>query len=218
MQSQTLEQQAMQQPMQQQTMQQQVTQHEAAQPPAGQLTLEQQRQAFCRRRFLATPLAGAICWGIVGLAGYFLSTTQAALVLFIATGSIVYLAMLIARFTGENFFNKGEAKNTFDNLFLRAVFSSFLIYALAIPFFMIDHSSLPLTVGILTGTMWLPFSWIIQHWIGTFHAISRTLLIVAAWYWFPEHRFVAIPLVILVIYGVSIVVLERRWNAINNKT
>jgi hypothetical protein len=191
--------------------------HSTMKHAAEQLTLDQQRQAFCRRRFLATPLAGAICWGIVGLAGYFLSPTQAALVLFIATGSIVYLAMLIARFTGENFFNKGEAKNTFDNLFLRTVFSSFLIYALAIPFFMLDHSSLPLTVGILTGTMWLPFSWIIQHWIGTFHAISRTLLIVAAWYGFPEHRFVAIPLVILAIYGVSIVVLERRWMAINNK-
>lgn len=184
---------------------------------AGQLTLDQQRQAFCRRRFLATPLAGAFCWGIVGLAGYFLPTPQAALVLFIATGSIVYIAMLIARFTGESFFQKGEIKNTFDNLFLRAVFSSLLIYVLAIPFFMLDHSSLPLTVGILSGTMWLPFSWIIQHWIGTFHAVTRTLLIVAAWYYFPEHRFVAIPLVILVIYAVSIVVLERRWNAINNK-
>lgn len=198
-------------------MQYHTTQHSPMQDSAEQPTLDQQRQDFCRRRFLATPLAGAICWAIIGLAGHYLSTTQAALVLFIATGSIVYLAMLIARFTGENFFNKGEAKNTFDNLFLRAVFSSFLIYAIAIPFFMVDHSSLPLTVGILTGTMWLPFSWIVQHWIGTFHAVTRTLLIVAAWYCFPEHRFVAIPLVILAIYAVSIVVLERRWKAINNK-
>lgn len=183
------------------------------------LSLDQQRAIFCRRRFLATPLAGAICWFIVGLAGYFLPTYQAALVLFIATGSIVYLAMLIARFTGENFFpKKGAAKNTFDGLFLRAVFSSFLIYAIAIPFFIMDHSSLPLTVGILTGTMWLPFSWIIQHWVGTFHAIARTLLIVAAWYGFPEHRFVAIPIVILGIYAVSIAVLEQRWKTVNSNS
>ena len=139
-------------------MQHQSNPYSPMKPSAEQLTLDQQRQAFCRRRFLATPLAGAICWGIVGLAGYYLPSTQAAPVLFIATGSIVYLAMLIARFTGENFFQKGEIKNTFDNLFLRAVFSSLLIYALAIPFFMLDHSSLPLTVGILAGTMWLPFS------------------------------------------------------------
>lgn len=185
--------------------------------PSKPLTLDQQRASFCRRRFLATPLAGAICWLIVALAGYFLPVYQAALVLFIATGSIVYLAMLIARFTGENFFpKKGEAKNTFNGLFLRAVCSSFLIYAIAIPFFIMDHSSLPLTVGILTGTMWLPFSWIIQHWIGTFHAIARTLLIVAAWYAFPEHRFVAIPIVIIGIYAVSITVLEMRWKTINS--
>lgn len=179
-------------------------------------TLDEQREAFCRRRFLATPLAGAICWLIVGLAGHYLSTLHAALVLFIATGSIVYLAMLIAPFTGESFFQKGKPKNTFDNLFFRTVFSSFLIYAIAIPFFMIDHSSLPLTVGILTGTMWLPFSWIIRHWVGTFHALSRTLLIVAVWYLLPEHRFVAIPVVILAIYAVSIIALELRWNAIKN--
>lgn len=179
-------------------------------------TLDEQREAFCRRRFLATPLAGVICWLIVGLAGHYLSTLHAALVLFIATGSIVYLAMLIAPFTGENFFQKGKPKNTFDNLFFRTVLSSFLIYAIAIPFFMIDHSSLPLTVGILTGTMWLPFSWIIRHWVGTFHALSRTLLIVAVWYLLPEHRFVAIPAVILAIYAVSIIALEVRWNAIKN--
>src|SRR5690606_6799807 len=124
--------------------------------------------------------------------------------------------MFISRFTGEDFFQKDKPKNTFDNLFLRSVASSVLIYAIAIPFFMLDHSSLPLTVGILTGTMWLPFSWIINHWVGTFHALARTLLIVAAWYAFPEHRFVAIPLVITGIYAVSITVLEMRWKTINS--
>src|SRR5690606_2049904 len=158
-------------------------------------SLDEQRFDFARRRFLATPLAGAICWTVAGLGGIFLSDFYASWLLFIATGSIVYLAMFIARFTGENFFRKGEPKNVFDKLFFHAVLASFLVYAIAIPFFLVDHSSLPLTVGILTGTMWLPFSWIIQHWIGTFHGIIRTLLIVAAWYLFPEQRFVVIPFV-----------------------
>lgn len=181
-------------------------------------TLDEQRRAFCRRRFLATPLAGAICWTIAGLGGAFLSDFYAAWLLFIATGSIVYLAMLITRFTGENFFAKGEQKNTFDKLFFHTILASFLAYAIAIPFFLVDQTSLPLTIGVLTGTMWLPFSWIIQHWIGIFHAVVRTLLIVMAWYLFPEQRFVVIPFIILGVYVVSIVVLEQRWKTLNNKS
>lgn len=180
------------------------------------LSLDQQREIFSQRRFLATPLAGTIAWTIAGFAGHFLSEFHAVLTLFIATGSIVYLAMLIARFTGEDFFQKGKPKNTFDNLFLRTVASSFLIYAIAIPFFLLDHTSLPLSIGILTGTMWLPFSWIINHWIGTFHALARTILIVAVWYGLPEARFVAIPMVIIVIYAISIIVLEKRWHDLNS--
>jgi hypothetical protein len=99
---------------------------------------------------------------------------------------------------------------------LRTVASSFLIYAIAIPFFLLDHTSLPLSIGILTGTMWLPFSWIINHWIGTFHALARTILIVAVWYGLPEARFVAIPVVIIAIYAISIIVLEKRWHTLNS--
>jgi hypothetical protein len=60
--------------------------------------------------------------------------------------------------------------------------------------------------------MWLPFSWIIQHWVGTFHAISRTAFIVLAWYVFPQQSFVVIPAAIVLIYIVTILILERRWH------
>lgn len=63
--------------------------------------------------------------------------------------------------------------------------------------------------------MWLPLSWIIRHWIGQFHALAlaRTGLVVLAWYVWPGNRFVAVPLVIVAIYLVSIAVLELRWRA-----
>jgi hypothetical protein len=66
--------------------------------------------------------------------------------------------------------------------------------------------------------MWLPLSWIIQHWIGLFHTLARTALVVVTWYAFPEHRFVAIPLVIVAIYIVTIAVLESRWRKVNSAT
>lgn len=183
-----------------------------SQPPLLDLSsLDAQREAFSRRRFLAMPLAGTIAWVVVGLAGLFASAQLATLVLYIATGSIFYLGMLISRFTGENFGARNKPKNAFDSLFLLTVAMALLVYAIAIPFALQDRSSLPLSIGILTGLMWLPFSWMARHWIGIAHALSRTLLILLCWYAFPEQRLTVIPAVIVLVYLFTIAVLELRW-------
>lgn len=180
------------------------------------ITLDQHREEFSHRRFLAIPLAGTICWLIAGIINLFVSAQVAAMVLFIATGCIVYLGMFLTRFTGEDFFRKSKPKNPFDALFLRCIAMAILVYSVGIPFFLIEPRSLPLSLGILTGLMWLPFSWIIQHWIGTFHVLSRTILIIAVWYLVPQYSFVAIPAVIILVYAVTIFTLETRWKNINS--
>ena len=173
-------------------------------------TLEQQREEFSRRRFLATPLAGIIAWTIAGVAGAFLPDFYAVWVLFIATGSIVYLSILISKFTGENFIDKNKPKNEFDGLFLYTVIQSVMVYAIAIPFFLLDYESLPMTIGILTGLMWIPFSWIIKHWVGFFHTLVRIALVVSLWYLFPNARFTVIPAAIILVYILTILILEVR--------
>ena len=176
-------------------------------------SLDEQRVEFARRRGLAMPLAGLSMWALIGIAGAFLPPKLAVWSLFIGTGFIAYLGMILSRLTGENFLDKNKPKNVFDSLFFHCVAMALLVYAIAIPFFRIDYTSLPLTVGILAGLMWLPLSWIIQHWIGIFHAVTRTVLVTAAWYLAPHHRFVVIPAVIVGVYGVTIVILEQRWRA-----
>jgi len=81
-------------------------------------TLDEQRRDFSNRQLIAMPIAGMIAWIIVGLGGYFLPVRQAAIVLFVATGMIVYLAMFISRFTGEKFPDSSRPMNQFDALFL----------------------------------------------------------------------------------------------------
>lgn len=175
------------------------------------VSLEQQRIEFANRKFLATPLSGLIAWLMVGISGLFFPDSVTVWVLFIATGIIVYLALFLSKFTGENFLDKTKPKNVFDGLFLYTVVQAVLVYAIAIPFFLTDHTSLPLTVGVLTGTMWLPFSWIIKHWVGIFHALSRTVIIVFFWYLFPNERFIVIPVGIVVIYIITIIILTNRF-------
>lgn len=154
-------------------------------------------------------------WMITGASSLFLPQHQVVWVLFISTGCIVYLGMFISRFTGENFLDKNKPKNVFDSLFMYTVVQALFAYAIAIPFFIVDHTSLPLTVGILTGLMWLPLSWVIQHWVGIFHTTVRTVLIVALWYIFPEQRFLFIPIAIIIVYAITIYTLEARWRRLH---
>ena len=118
--------------------------------------------------------------------------------------------MLVSKVIGEDLLGKNRPSNTFDDLFFLTVVMAWLAFGIAIPFFMVEPTSLPLSVGILAGLMWIPFSWLIQHWIGMFHGIARTVLIVAAWYLFPASRFVVIPGVIVAIYLVTIYFLIKR--------
>lgn len=174
-------------------------------------TLDEQRREFARRRGLAMPLAGAVAWTVIGVAGAFLPPIWKVWALFGATGLIAGLGIVLSGVTGENFLDKQRPKNVFDALFFRTVGEALLVYAIAIPFFRADYTSLPLSVGILSGLMWLPFSWLIGHWIGTFHTLTRTALVTASWYLFPKHRFVIVPAAIVAVYAVTIVVLEARW-------
>lgn len=173
-------------------------------------TLEEQKEEFKRKKLLASPIAGLIAWLTVAISGIFFSDQITVWVLFIATGSIVYLAMGISKLTGEDYLDKSKPKNTFDTLFFLTVAQAILVYSIAIPFFIKDYTSLPLTVGILTGLMWVPLTWIIDHWVGLFHSIVRTVLILVLWYLFPDQRFVTIPIAIIIVYLISIVVLMNR--------
>jgi len=173
-------------------------------------SLDQQRIEFTMRPFLATPLSGLIIWLGIGIASFILPDFYLVWIIFIGTGSIVYLSLFLSKFTGENFLDKTKPKNEFDHLFMFTVGQAVLVYSIAIPFFLVDYTSLPMTVGILTGLMWVPFSWIIKHWVGLFHTISRTALVLTLWYVFPEYRFTAILFAIVVVYLITIIILKYR--------
>lgn len=185
-----------------------------AQGTVTERSLEEQRDEYTQRRLIAVPLAGMVVWFLIGISGMVLPVFWTVWVLYIGTGSIVYLGLFFSRFTGEKLLDKNRPKNTFDTLFLISTAMALLVFAIAIPFAMVDHTSLPMTIGILTGLMWMPVTWIIRHPVGILHTISRTAAVLALWYLFPDHRFVAIPLAIVAIYIVTIVILEKRWRAL----
>ena len=177
------------------------------------ISLEQHRTLFKNRRFLAMPLAGTIVWSLIGLSSPFLSEAAKVWSIWLGTGSIFYLGLFLSSLTGEHFLQKSKVKNPFDKLFMSAVLMSLLVFAIAMPIAQIDYTTIPLSVGILSGLMWIVLSWTIEHWVGYVHAILRTLGIVLVWYLFPENRFEAIAAVIVFNYAISIYALEQRFKA-----
>lgn len=175
------------------------------------LPLDEQLTQFRRNPFLTMPVTGMTVWALIGAAGWWLPERYAPLAIYLGTGSIFYLALGVSKLLGEDLLGRGRPANYFDRVFLASTAMALLAFGIAIPFGLIDHTSVPLSVGILTGLMWLPFSLLAGHWVGYFHAVARTLLLVAAWFLWPDHRFVVLPGVIVAVYLVSIVALRRRW-------
>ena len=173
-------------------------------------TLSELRASFGRSRMLSMPIAGAIAWSAAGVRGAILpDADSASIALFLCMPAVFPLALLISRFTGENVFGN-QGRNELDRLFGYGILMSVLVWGIAIPFWMIEPSSLPLSGGILAGLMWVPLSWILQHWVGLFHAVTRSILVVVAWFLFPGHRFIVIPALIVIVYLISIAVLATR--------
>jgi len=175
--------------------------------PASDPTLRELRAEFGQSRFLAMPIAGTIAWAVAGILGGRLNPMGASRALFICTGMIFPMGIAVGKLIGEDVLAKG---NELDRLFGLNVLMANLVWAIAIPFWMVEKTSLPLSLGVLAGLMWVPFSWMLQHWVGLFHAIARTVLVVIAWFAFPQQRFSIIPGIIVAIYIVSIVALLRR--------
>lgn len=182
-------------------------------------TLAAHRADFARRRLVAMPIAGALAWAAVALVALLMPDPYARVwALYIATGSIFVLGIGVARLTGEDLLGRSRPANPFDNLFLCTVGAALTGYAIALPAATVDYTLLPLGVGVLTGAMWLPLTWVIQHPVGLFHTAARTLGLVALQYAFPDDRFVALPLWIVAVYIVSIIWLEARWRRLGGQT
>lgn len=183
----------------------------AAAPAADRPSLDEQLAAFRNNRFLTMPITGMLVWSAIAVAGAMLPLYQAILATYVGTGMIFYLALLVAKVMGEDLLGKSRKGNLFDRIFLGFCAMAWLVYFIAIPFQLADPTSVPLSVGVLSGLMWIPFSIMAGHWVGIFHAVARTVLLTAAWFLFPQDRFVVLPVVVVAVYLVSIVALTRRW-------
>jgi hypothetical protein len=147
------------------------------------------------------PIAGAIVWFTVAIVSTQLNEQMGILFLLFGSGAIFPIALLIARLRNEALVS---AANPLAKLIGRSILMVNLLWAVHIPLFLYAPQFIPLSLGIGLGLHWIVYSWIVQHSIGTTHAVLRTLLVLGCWMIFPEHRLLTVGLAIVFAYGFSI--------------
>ena len=172
-------------------------------------TMTALRQEYDRHagRSIALPIAGAIVWTVVGLAGAVLEPRPATFVLLFGTGLAFPLALALARPLGERLIDN---PSPFAGLMGRSVVMVNLLWAVHLTLAVLDWSYLPLTLGIGLGLHWVVFGWVIGHPVGLVHAALRTVLVTAAWWAFPDARVSAVAAAVVLTYGYAIAVLATR--------
>lgn len=167
------------------------------------MTLEDYRKEFEKdaNRSLSMPVAGAIVWAAIGLASLRFPESISVYILLFATGAIFPIALIIASIRKEVLLS---SKNPFAKLMGMCVLMVNLLWGVHIPLVLNAAEFVPLSLGIGLGLHWIVYSWIIQHPLGVIHAVLRTVLVVAAWYIFPEARIFAVSFAIVIVYCLTV--------------
>jgi hypothetical protein len=174
------------------------------QEPLARLRLEYDRHAG---RSIALPIAGAIVWTAAGVAGLLLEPRTALFALLFATGLAFPLALAIARPLGERLLDN---PSPLAGLMGRSVLMVNLLWAVHLSLIPTAPELLPLSLAAALGLHWVVFGWVVGHWVGLAHAVTRTALVAAAWWAFPDARVAAVAGAVVFVYAASIAVLARR--------
>lgn len=158
-------------------------------------------------RSLSMPVAGALVWAAVGIAAWAVPSQLAVFILAFGTGAIFPIALLIAKIRKENLMG---ATNPLSRLIGLCILMVNLLWGLHLTLLFGEYSYFPLSLGIGLGLHWVVFSWIVDHPVGTVHAILRTGLVTGLWWLFPNHPIPAVALGVVIAYLYAIYGLSRR--------
>ena len=137
------------------------------------------------------PLAGAVYWLAIGIAGYYLPLRQWILAAFFASGLIFPMALLFAKILRNPFMKDRTA--TGDVLF-PAFVSMFLFWPIAFAAFGTAPQLVPLILAIGMSHHWPVIGWSYgQTGLYTAHALVRAAGALFIWKVMPDDRLTILP-------------------------
>ena len=162
------------------------------------------------------PIAGAIYWAALGVAGYYLPVETWILYAFIFSGAIFPLAWLLSSLFGVPFMKDKTATGDI----LGPAFTGMLIFY-PIAFAAYGHAPqlVPLVLAIGMSQHWPVIGWGYgKPGIYSAHAIVRALGALAIWALVPDGRFTLIPFWVAAVYLATVVAILVAWRAEAGRT
>ncbi len=163
---------------------------------------------------IALPAAGFIYWFALGICGFFVSQNTWALIGFFTSGMIFPLGLLLSKLLKSNIMAKGPL----TSLVMPAMTAMFLSWGMIIPGYLADVSLTPLFIAIGMSLHWPVIGWMYGSKTCLAHAISRVVLVTLIWFALPEYRFTLIPLLVSLIYLITIFGLKKEVLKIKSNT
>jgi hypothetical protein len=167
--------------------------------------LAQREAAFFRLRGgYPIPLAGAIWWALLGLAGFWLHNRGLWILLaFVLSGILFPLALLLAKLFRIDFMRD---RTPVSDVTFAAMASMLLFWPIAIAAYWSYPQLVPLILAIGMSIMWPVIGWsYARTGLFTAHAIVRAIACFVIWNWWPSGRFTILPLAVSLIYLITIV-------------
>jgi hypothetical protein len=185
------------------TVQVKVGQQRKASELAGQLTSERLASFVRLKGGFPIPLAGAVYWAGLGVAGYRLSPDQWNLLAFVASGMIFPLALLFSKLWRVDFMRDRTAVSS---VLFPSFASMLLFWPIAISAMWKAPQLVPLVLAIGMSQHWPVIGWSYgKTAVFTTHSVVRAVGAFILWNWRPHGRFTVLPFWVSVVYLVTVV-------------
>lgn len=163
------------------------------------LFAEREASFFRLRGGYPIPVAGAIWWAALGVAGYvFHSRNQWIFFAFLTSGVVFPVAVLLARLLRNNFMRDRTAVT---DLLFPALGSMMLFWPIAISAWWSYPDLVPLILAVGMSISWPVVGWTYGRTaLFSVHAVVRAVVCFVLWNWFPSTRFTLLPLAVSAIY------------------
>lgn len=144
------------------------------------------------------PVAGAIYWAALAVAGTVLPAKGWILVALWCSGLIFPLGILVAKLVGNSFI---KDRTAVSSLLLPAFISMLLFFPMLFAALQVAPALAPLILAIGMSIHWPMIGWSYgKTGIYSAHAIVRAVVCFAIWTWLPEGRFTLLPAAVALAY------------------
>jgi hypothetical protein len=191
---------------------------------AEELSIDDLKAALLRDRLASyvrlsggypIPVAGALYWLALGIAGYFVTPAIWMPLAFFFSGAIFPIALLVAKLTG-NPFMKDKAAAT--NVIWPAFIGMLLFWVFIVAAMRVAPGMIPLLLAVGMSAHWPVIGWAYGRTaLFSAHSILRALIALFIWLQFPEHHFTWLPLSVAFVYMITVVAIIIDSRAVGKK-